>query len=342
MQLKLEHIMLSVSDETSMVRFTPFQQMNETICQIKGTSDGNWGNICVLAVGDLYQLSPVTQCPVYIQPHNINTLSDFASNEWGKMQLHKLTQVMRQNDMDFVQCLNNIWTKVPEPGSPEDIMLHAHDLKVGPDDETYPKQAMHVYAENVHCNEWNYFMLNMLPGQEFIIPAIDGKRDVSTNLAKVQFSDKKQQDTDNLRMSSSPKVGAWVMITKNINVSDGLTNDAIGTVTDIVLNTTTTIVKAILVKFDYESIGQEACSISMYKHISKMSVPIHRKQTSFAVGEKESCQGSRTQFPLELAWAVTIHKCQGLALPEIVVDMTPAKGKYRSGQAGICHFQSCF
>ena len=57
-------------------------------------------------------------------------------------------------------------------------------------------------------------MLNMLPGQEFIIPAIDGKRDVSTNLAKVQLSDKKQQDTGNLRMSLSLKVGARVMITK--------------------------------------------------------------------------------------------------------------------------------
>ena len=46
MQLKLKHIILSVTDEISMVGFTPFQQMNETICQIKGTSDGNWGNIC--------------------------------------------------------------------------------------------------------------------------------------------------------------------------------------------------------------------------------------------------------------------------------------------------------
>ena len=213
-------------------------------------------------------------------------------------------------------------------------LLQACELKVGPDDETYPKQAMHVYAEDVHCNEWNNFMLSMLPGQEFVIPAIDGKRDVSTNLAKVQFSDKKQQDTGNLIMSFSLKVGARVMITKNINVSDRLTNGVMGTVKDIVLDTTTAIVKTILVKFDYESIGQEACSVSMYKHI-KMSVPTQRKQASFALGEKELCQGTRTQFPLALAWAVMIHKCQGLTLPKIVVDMTPSKGKYRSGQAYV-------
>ena len=131
------------------------------------------------------------------------------------------------------------------------------------------------------------------------------------------------------------KVGARVMIIKNIDVSDGLTNGAMGTVTDIVLDTSTLIVEAILVRFDYGSIGQEARSISMYKHINKTSVPIHRNQTSFAIGDKESCQRTRTQFPLALAWAVMIHKCQGLTLPEIVVDMTSAKGRFKSGQTYV-------
>ena len=42
-----------------------------------------------------------------------------------------------------------------------------------------------------------------------------------------------------------------------------------------------------------------------------------------------------TQFPLVLSWAITIHKCQGLTLPEIVVDMTPSKGHYTVGQAYV-------
>ena len=44
----------------------------------------------------------------------------------------------------------------------------------------------------------------------------------------------------------------------------------------------------------------------------------------------------RTQFPLTLCWAVTIHKCQGLTLPEIVVDMLPSKGTFSPGQ--VCSF----
>ena len=59
MQMKLEHMMLSITDEISMGGFKQFQSMNEIMCTLKGTTDGNWGDICVLAVGDLYQLPPV-------------------------------------------------------------------------------------------------------------------------------------------------------------------------------------------------------------------------------------------------------------------------------------------
>ena len=68
MQLKLEHMMLSITDEISMVGFKQFQSMNQTMCALKGTTGGNWGDICVLAVGDLYQLPSVGQCPVYMSP----------------------------------------------------------------------------------------------------------------------------------------------------------------------------------------------------------------------------------------------------------------------------------
>ena len=59
MQLKLQKLMLSITDEISMVSFKQYQQMNKTMSIVKGTCSGNWGDICVLAVGDLYQLVAV-------------------------------------------------------------------------------------------------------------------------------------------------------------------------------------------------------------------------------------------------------------------------------------------
>ena len=119
--------------------------MNQTICTLKGTTDGSWGDICVLASGNLYQLPPVGKCPIYMSPQTVHTLNDIAFNGWEKMQLHELTQSMRQKDM-FVNCLNKIRTTVPLEGSKEDRMLQACELKLNPNDENYPCDAMHVYA----------------------------------------------------------------------------------------------------------------------------------------------------------------------------------------------------
>ena len=79
-----------------------------------------------------------------------------------------------------------------------------------------------------------------------------------------------------------------------------------GTVTNVVIDQTTGKISVILVTFDNEHVGQEA-----------------------------SFQATSSQFPLTLAWAVTIHKCKGLTLSEIVIDMTHAKGKFKPGEACV-------
>ena len=53
MKLKLEHMVLSVTNEISMFGFKQFHPMNQIVCDIKGTTDANWKGICILAVGDL-------------------------------------------------------------------------------------------------------------------------------------------------------------------------------------------------------------------------------------------------------------------------------------------------
>ena len=89
------------------------------------------------------------------------------------------------------------------------------------------------------------------------------------------------------------------------------------------------------VAFDSEHVGQETRHTSVYNRIHQNAVPIHCTQATFPIDKKASFQASRTQFPLTVAWAVTIHKCQGLTLSEIVIDMTTAKGKFRPGEAYV-------
>ena len=65
----------------------------------------------------------------------------------------------------------------------------------------------------------------------------------------------------------------------------------------------------------------------LFQYIEHRQHFLYRKNASF--------QATRSQFPLTLAWAVTIHKCQGLTLPEIVIDMTPAEGKFKPLEAYV-------
>ena len=126
------------------------------------------------------------------------------------------------------------------------------------------------------------------------------------------------------------------MITTNIDVADGQTNGAMGTIVNIVYNDSVKQMKAIFVKFDHTTIGENAKEKKSTYHCNVSSaVPIEQMQVNFSVDHKPSCQVNRRQFPLTLAWAVTIHKCQGLTIDEIVVDMTPKKGQYTSGQAYV-------
>ena len=99
-----------------------------------------------LLLHDNYKSKPVGQCPIYMSPQAVHTLNDMAPNGWEKMQLHELTQSMRQKDMKFVNCLNKICTTVPLEGSKEDRMLQNCELKMNPNDEKYPSDAVHIYA----------------------------------------------------------------------------------------------------------------------------------------------------------------------------------------------------
>ena len=93
--------------------------------------------------------------------------------------------------------------------------------------------------------------------------------------------------------------------------------------------------------FDYETIGEDAKAKSIYRHINSSSVPIEEGQATFSINGQQSCQAFRKQFPLTLAWAVTINKYQGHTLPKIVIDMFPSKGKFSPGQAYVAFSQVC-
>ena len=94
-------------------------------------------------------------------------------------------------------------------------------------------------------------------------------------------------ETGNLQKVLTVKINARVMITTNIDVTDGLTNVAMGTVTNVVIDQTTGKVSVILVAFDSEHVGQETRYTSVYNSRNQNAVPIHQTQATFPVHKKK-------------------------------------------------------
>ena len=189
---------------------------------------------------------------------------------------------------------------VPDVGSVEDVLLQQCKVKVKHTYPKYPKNSMHVFAKNKYCDEWNDFMLKSLPGDTSICVAHDSKKDNIKNPANINIPDKPSA-TGNLAKELKIKVGARVMITPNIDVSDGLTNGVMGTIVNILKDGEEVNVKVTLVKFDNSNVGQSARSESFYKKINRNAVPIVPFQASFLINSSSSCNASRLQFPLKLS-----------------------------------------
>ena len=91
------------------------------------------------------------------------------------------------------------------------------------------KDVTHVYAQNHYCDEWIFKRITSLQGDKYECVAFDSKKDHCTELTTIDVS-LKPQKTGNLRKVLHVKVWARVMLTTNIDVSDGLTNGAVGNV----------------------------------------------------------------------------------------------------------------
>jgi hypothetical protein len=342
LRTRFSQLKLLIIDECSMIGLKRWEDIHLRLCDICGLdpTEEPFANICVLAVGDLYQLPPVHDKSVTTQKRTIQEISDFAPSLWDAFQYHELTMIMRQRDDDnFAHLLNSIRKGQIVEGSQEDILLKARTVHCDSGSADYPNDCLHVYAYNKPANIRNTDMLNTLDMEMYTICAVDASKDMQTNIASVCLPDNPMH-TGKLHKVLKLRVGARVILTNNIDVTDGLTNGAMGCVQHIICNSTQDYrkkhVETILVKFDNVNVGVCALQKSKYKHISTDGVPIERYHATFFVKGRKSFEATRLQFPFFLAWGVTIYKVQGLTLDSgIVVDMDSVTTTYRYGEAYV-------
>jgi DNA replication protein DnaC len=247
------------------------------------------GGIQIVASGDFLQLPPVKAEKLAFQSENWNKL-------FPKGIL--LSQIFRQDgDPLFANMLTKL--RVGELGIKEEAMLKkAQYTKMADCHGVLPST---LFARKHETAVFNASRLEALDSPLEIFKADDS------------FSDEAQMtllNKDCLAVASLQlKRGAQVMLLKNINTAKGQGNGTMAVVTDFVTNFET---------------GERAPKV-----VCANGSTLVLEMESWEIAVKGRVVARRRQFPLLLAWALTIHKCQGLTLEQ--ADIT-AQGIFEDSQ----------
>ena len=190
-----------------------------------------------------------------------------------------------------------------------------------------------MFAENKPVKNHNETHLNNLNAQLVVINAIDEfpKNIVLSESQIESIKQRKISETGNLESCLKLKIGAHVMLTSNIDIDDRLVNGLVGTVK--YFKYTSNKVVVVYIKFNDDKAG----SVSMESDLTGRQnhwVPIKKREVLFGLRKnKQQPSVKRTQFPLTLSWACTVHKVQGLSLIEGVVSFDLEKQRsFNQGQ----------
>ena len=201
-----------------------------------------------------------------------------------------------------------------------------------PSDSSYPTDALHIFAENKPCQEHNNSMLTSNDNALRLIPAIDLlPKKVSKEVIE-KVLNRNQSETGGLARMLQIKVNARIMLTVNIDIADRLINGQIGTVKHI--SYIDCHISKVYVKFDDKQCGIKKIDSDYFAQQHRW-VPIEKAEASIMVrtNKESSPVIKRTQFPLMLAWACTVHKVQGLSLEKAVICFNLLKQKsFNNGQ----------
>ena len=227
LRLKLSKLKLLIIDEISMVGCNVLLDIHKILNEILVQPDDvMFGNVSILAVGDLYQLPPVCQPPLFNVMSNKQLSCPYGSGSLWKdhFKMLELTEIMRQRgDTRFVELLCRVRTG--ECTEADIDLLKTRVIAL--ESPNYPTQALHVYRLNDSVDKRNDFMLNSLASEDdqFSIEAQDSVTGQTCHFDLANLPNKKS-DTGNLHNVLKISVGAHVMLTVNVNVMDGLVNGA--------------------------------------------------------------------------------------------------------------------
>ena len=279
-----------VIDEVSMVNADLLDAIDRSLRQARGRRNDAFGGVQVVLFGDPYQLAPVPgegDERAYFGDH-YRSMWFFDAKVWNDTDLtiYELTSIHRQHEAEFKYMLN----AVRHGGVTAEIAARLNEVGARPKPTD---GAITLASTNGIVTRINATELARLPGR-----VLTAKAEVSGDFGGRAFPADEALEL---------KLGARVMFLRNDTGQDGgrWVNGSVGTVTKID--------STVWVDIDGE---RHEVRPAIWEKFKYSYSPLTKSLRKDVVAEF-------TQFPLRLAWAVTIHKSQGKTYDRAIVDLGP-------------------
>ncbi|WP_131536454.1 helix-turn-helix domain-containing protein [Pedobacter nototheniae] len=299
----LQELELLVIDEVSMLRADMLDAIDFSLRYIRRNRNVPFGGVQLLFIGDLHQLPPVVKNDEWrVMAHFYKSIYFFdalALKDNPPIYI-ELDKIYRQNDDVFIGLLNNLRNN--KITVEDTALLKSHfrqDFKPAAD-ENYITLTTH----NNKADSINRERLTQLETKSYFF------------YAKIQgdFNEYAYPNDKSLEL----KVGAQVMFIKNdMGIEKRYYNGKIGVV---------------------HNIGKDLIEIELPEDKIVIAIsPYTWENVKYKLNEvtneiEENVAGSFIQYPIKLAWAITVHKSQGLTFDKAIIDVGDA---FAPGQAYV-------
>jgi ATP-dependent exoDNAse (exonuclease V) alpha subunit len=298
----MRHLKLLIIDEVSMVRSDLMWAIDQSLRVNRGRPREPFGGVRLVLFGDLHQLPPV------VQEHEVGThledtyggpffFSVSSLREGMGTSLLELTQVFRQRDPRLLAVLNNVRDGMADDDDLAVLNERVHPISKLSEGDDY----VILTPTNAASQRINTAFLGALPGREWRYDA-----------AVTGEFEQGAQPTD---ASLVLKAGAKVIMLRN-DADRRWVNGTIARVSRLDD-------KRIWVTVDGAEHEIEPVSWESLRYAYDQ---VEQKITG-------TVAGTFRQFPLRLAWALTVHRSQGLTLDKVYIDL--GRGTFAHGQTYV-------
>ncbi len=299
----LQQMELLIIDEVSMLRADMADAIDMVLRTVRRRRNIPFGGVQLLLIGDMQQLPPVVKHRDwdYLSPYYKSMyFFDARVFEKNKPVYIELEKIYRQHDAKFIALLNKVRDNLLNS---DDIKLlnkyHNHDLT-----EEQRDGAVYLTTHNRQADELNTKKLNQLSGKMWRYDAeVEG-----------DFPERNYPVEAQLKL----KKGAQIMFVKNdYSGEQRYFNGKIGKIASLCMD-------EIVVEFPD---GSDSVMLEPYTWENK-----RYKLDKSSQEIEEKIIGSFEQYPIRLAWAITIHKSQGLTFEKAIIDLSRT---FAPGQAYV-------